>query len=259
MEMTGRMPEWKANLVSVIMPAHNSQASLEESARSVAAQTYPDWELLIVDDASTDSTLETARELALDDARIRIVPLTQNVGVAAARNHGIAAARGQYIAFLDSDDLWLPHKLKTQIEFMQNSGAAFSFAEYRRFNSSGMLSKPIKVPSRAGYEQLLRGNVIGCLTVTIDRFTIPQVSMPSIKHEDYVTWLGILRQGHVAWGIHEDLARYRLTSTSVSADKKRAASWTWNIYRHVEGLSFAKSVWCFVNYFLHAIYVRCIY
>jgi glycosyltransferase involved in cell wall biosynthesis len=257
MEMTRRMPEWKANLVSVIMPAHNSQALLEESARSVIAQTYPDWELLIVDDASTDGTLKTARELALADPRIRIVPLTRNVGVAAARNRGIAAARGQYIAFLDSDDLWLSHKLKTQIEFMRKSGAAFSFAEYRRFNGNGMLSKPIKVPSRTGYEKLLRGNLIGCLTVVIDRFTIGEVSMPSIKHEDYVTWLGILKQGHVAWGIHEDLARYRLTSTSVSADKKRAAGWTWNIYRRIEGLSIAKSIWCFANYFLHAIYVRC--
>lgn len=253
------MPEWKANLVSVIMPAHNSQAVLGESVQSVLAQTYSDWELLIVDDASTDDTLESARAYARSDPRIRIVPLARNVGVAAARNRGIEAAQGQYIAFLDSDDLWLADKLKIQIGFMKTLDAAFSFAEYRRFNAAGKLSRPVRVPTRVGYEQLLRGNVIGCLTVAIDRYKIPEISMPSVKHEDYVTWLGILKHDNVAWGIHEDLARYRLTSTSVSADKKRAAGWTWNIYRRIENLSFIKSVWCFVNYFLRAIYLRCLY
>lgn len=257
--MAGRMSEWKANLVSVIMPAHNSQALLEESVRSVICQTYSDWELLIIDDASTDGTLAIARELARTEERIRIIQLTQNAGVASARNRGIAAARGQYIAFLDSDDLWLPNKLRIQIEFMQAGGAAFSFAEYRRFDDSGMLSKPIKVPDSVRYNQLLRGNVIGCLTVAIDRFRIPEVSMPPIKHEDYVAWLGILKRGNVGWGIHQDLARYRVTSTSVSADKKRAAGWTWDIYRRIERLSLMRSIWCFANYFLHAIYVRCIY
>jgi teichuronic acid biosynthesis glycosyltransferase TuaG len=250
------MSPWKPGLVSVVMPAHNSQDSLRESVQSVLAQTYQDWELIIVDDASRDGTLTQGRRFASDDPRIRVLPLEQNVGVAEARNRGITAAQGQYLAFLDSDDLWLPNKLETQIGFMRSSGASFSFAQYRRIGRDGSLSNPVKVPRTVSYEGLLRGNSIGCLTVTIDRYQIPQVSMPSIRHEDYVTWLKILKQGHLAYGIAQDLARYRVGSSSVSSDKRRSASWTWNIYRRVEGLSLIKSAWCFLHYTARAIYVR---
>src|SRR5579864_1915413 len=134
---TKDMSAWKPGLVSIVMPTHNSQGSLGESVQSVLAQTYGDWELLIVDDASQDSTLALARQFASNDPRIRVLPLEQNVGVADARNHGISAARGQYLAFLDSDDLWLPHKLQAQIDFMRSSGAGFSFAQYRRIDRDG--------------------------------------------------------------------------------------------------------------------------
>jgi teichuronic acid biosynthesis glycosyltransferase TuaG len=211
----------------------------------VLAQTYSNWELIIVDDASRDGTLELARQFASADPRIRILPLEQNVGVAEARNRGIGASRGQYLAFLDSDDLWLPSKLQTQIDFMRSGGAGFSFAQYRRIGRDGFLSNPVKVPRS-----------IGCLTVAIDRYQIPEVSMPKIKHEDYVTWLKILKRGHIAYGIPQDLARYRVTSSSVSSDKRRSAGWTWNIYRRVEGLSLLKSAWCFLHYTARAIYIR---
>ena len=247
---------WKPGLVSVVMPAHNSQGLLSESVQSVLAQTYSEWELVLVDDASRDGTLALARQLASGDPRIRVLPLEQNVGVAEARNRGIGAASGQYLAFLDSDDLWLPNKLQTQIDFMRSSGAGFSFAQYRRIGVDGSLSNPVKVPATVTYEGLLRGNSIGCLTVAIDRFQIPEVSMPKIKHEDYVAWLKILKRGHIAYGIPQDLARYRVTSSSVSSDKRQAASWTWNIYRRVEGLSLIKSAWCFLNYTARAIYIR---
>jgi teichuronic acid biosynthesis glycosyltransferase TuaG len=253
---TIKMSSWKSGLVSVVMPAHNSENSLTESVQSVLAQTYHDWELIIVDDASRDSTLTQARRFASDDPRIRILPLEQNVGVAEARNRGINAAIGQYLAFLDSDDLWLPNKLETQIDFMRSSGTGFSFAQYRRIGRDGSLSNPVRVPRSVSYEGLLRGNSIGCLTVAIDRYQIPEISMPRIKHEDYVTWLKILRQGHIAYGIPQDLARYRVGSSSVSSDKRRSASWTWNIYRRVEGLSLIKSAWCFMHYTARAIYVR---
>lgn len=253
---TKEMSPWKPGLVSVVMPAHNSQSSVAESVQSVLAQTCQDWELIIVDDASHDGTLTQARRFASDDPRIRVVALEHNVGVAEARNRGIAAATGQYLAFLDSDDLWLPNKLETQIGFMRSNGAAFSFAQYRRIGRDGSLSNPVKVPRSVDYEGLLRGNSIGCLTVAIDRYQIPEVSMPRIKHEDYVTWLKVLKQGHIAYGIPKDLARYRVGSSSVSSDKRRSASWTWNIYRRVEGLSLIKSAWCFLHYTARAIYVR---
>jgi teichuronic acid biosynthesis glycosyltransferase TuaG len=253
---TKDMSARQSQLVSIVMPAHNSRESLSESVRSVLAQTYSDWELIIVDDASRDGTLALARQFAVDHPRIRVLPLEQNVGVAEARNRGISAARGQYLAFLDSDDLWLPDKLQIQIDFMRSSGAGFSFAQYRRIGLDGSLSQPVKVPRSVSYEGLLRGNSIGCLTVAIDRYQIPEVSMPKIKHEDYVTWLKILKQGHIAYGIPQDLARYRVTSSSVSSDKRQAASWTWNIYRRVEGLSLLKSAWCFLHYTARAVYIR---
>jgi len=253
---TNNMSAWKPGLVSVVMPAHNSQGSLSESVQSVLSQTYGDWELIIVDDASCDGTSALARQFASDDARIRVLSLAQNVGVAEARNCGINAACGQYLAFLDSDDLWLPNKLQIQIDFMRSSGAGFSFAQYRRIDRDGSLSNPVKVPRSVSYEGLLRGNSIGCLTVAIDRYRIPEVSMPKISHEDYVTWLKILKRGHIAYGIPHDLARYRVTTSSVSSDKRRSASWTWNIYRRVEGLSLLKSAWCFLHYTARAIYIR---
>jgi len=247
---------WKPGLVSVVMPAHNSQGSLSESIKSVQAQAYADWELIIVDDASRDDTLALAKQFASGDPRISVLLLEQNVGVAEARNRGIKAARGQYLTFLDSDDLWLPNKLRTQIDFMRCSGAGFSFAQYRRIGLDGSLSNPVRVPLTVNYEGLLRGNSIGCLTVAIDRYQIPEISMPKIKHEDYVTWLKILKRGHIAYGIPQDLARYRVASSSVSSNKRRSAGWTWNIYRRVEGLSVIKSAWCFLHYTARAIYIR---
>ncbi len=254
------MPEWNSNLVSVIMPAYNCQAFLKESVSSVIEQTYPGWELLIVNDASTDDTLPIARRLAATDSRIRVISLEKNGGVANARNVGVAAANGRYVAFLDSDDLWLPEKLNDadafHAEFRCSVQPSLSTAASATTEISANL---FPSPEKVSYNQLLRGNVIGCLTVVIDRTKVPDPSMPAIRHEDYVTWLRILRSGNTAFGISQDLARYRVGSGSVSADKKRAAAWTWNIYRNIEGLSLARSSWFFLNYFVHAIYVRCAY
>jgi teichuronic acid biosynthesis glycosyltransferase TuaG len=252
------MSTWQPGLVSVIMPAHNCERLLVESVRSVMSQTYREWELRIIDDASTDKTLTVANELACQDSRIHVHSRERNCGVAEARNLGISAATGQYLAFLDSDDLWLPEKLRVQIEFMRSHDVGFSFTRYRRLGHDGHLHSPIKIPAKVNYEMLLKSNVIGCLTVMIDRNKISAVSMPEVRHEDYVAWLQILKSGYVAFGIQEDLARYRLSSQSVSADKRRSASWTWSIYRQTEKLSFLKSTWCFANYLARAIYVRCV-
>ena len=239
-------------LVSVIMPLHNRENLLAESVRSVKEQTVTDWELIIVDDASSDASLALAHQLALEDSRIRVISLAENSGVANVRNIAISAALGKYLAFLDSDDLWLPLKLEIQLGFMQDSGVGFTFTQYRRFGSDGFLGPVVKVPSAVDYAGLLKGNVIGCLTAMIDRTKIGPFSMPSVRHEDYATWLYILKRGHVAVGIQEDLARYRISSESVSANKRRSALWTWQIYRRTEKLSLHYAIWCFVNYVVKA-------
>lgn len=248
--------KYTPGLVSVVMPAYNCESVLAESVASVLAQTFRNWELVIVDDASTDKSFSVAQAIASRDDRIRVIRLSTNGGVANARNQGMNAARGQYLAFLDSDDLWLPEKLRAQLEFMQRHEIGFSFTRYRRFRAKGSVSSIVRIPDSVTYERLLRGNVIGCLTVMIDRYMIPPFTMSEVGHEDYHAWLQILKTGHTAWGLQEDLARYRVSTASVSGDKSRSALWTWRIYRQLEGLSWLKTVWCFSWYSLRAICAR---
>ena len=247
--------QMRNGLVSIIMPAYNAQEFLRDSVASVMAQTYKDWELLIVDDMSTDATLSLAQLIASGDPRVQVIHLTVNGGVSNARNIGMEAALGQYLAFLDSDDLWLPDKLAIQVAFMKRNNAGFSFTSYRRCARDGRLGGLVKVPSKVSYKQLLRGNVIGCLTVMIDRRIISPFTMPKVGHEDYATWLRILKMGNLALGIQEDLARYRLSYTSVSRDKRRSSLWTWNIYRLEQKLSIIKSFWYFIHQSIRAVYL----
>lgn len=242
--------------VSIVMPAHNSGKVLADAVESVIAQTFEKWELLIVDDASTDGTLGIARRFADSDSRIRVIQLKEKAGVAAARNAAIAAAKGRYLAFLDSDDLWLPRKLEEQLAFMARTRAAFSFTQYRRFTAEGVLLRPVEIRERVVYKDLLKGNMIGCLTVVIDLTAVPAFTMPDVGHEDFATWLAILKRGHVARGLKRDLARYRISETSISAYKTRSATWTWSIYRRLENLSLAKALWYFAHYSMQALRKR---
>lgn len=227
-----------------------------ESVSSVLAQSLGAWELLIIDDASSDGALTVANELAAQDPRIRVIVLKQNRGVAHARNAGIAQARGQYIAFLDSDDLWLPDKLESQIRFMTEHKIGFSFTAYRRFGADGSIRGLIKAPRCVTYGDLLKDNVIGCLTVVIDREIVPSFFMPQAKHEDLACWLQILKSGIAAYGLQQDLARYRVSSESVSGKKRYSAVWRWRIYRDVEELSVLRAAWCFGHYSVKAVYKR---
>jgi teichuronic acid biosynthesis glycosyltransferase TuaG len=242
-------------LVSTIMPAYNCAGSIASAIESILSQSYPDWELVVVDDKSNDNTAEIAREFAARDSRIRVLCKSKNEGVARARNYGLAAARGQYVSFLDADDLWMPEKLAVQVGFLQERNAAFCFSSYSRFNGAGT-SKPVPVPEQIDYDGLLRGNVIACLTVLLDRTKIEPFKMPSVPHEDYATWLSILRAKHVAYGIPVDLARYRVSRNSLSGNKLRAAVWTWNIYRNQEELTLLRAARCFAYYVFRAISIN---
>ncbi|MBP2654425.1 MAG: putative teichuronic acid biosynthesis glycosyl transferase [Firmicutes bacterium] len=243
------MVNYNNTLVSVITPAYNSAAYIIEAMESVISQTYLQWEMIIIDDCSTDNTVEVVRQYQNKNSKIRLIKLEVNQGVANARNVGIQNAFGRFIAFLDSDDVWHKEKLGYQIAFMSKKNIGFSFTAYRQFsgcvNNCGGL---IKVPDIVDYTKLLHGNVIGCLTVVIDRQKVSFFYMRKEKHEDYIMWLSILKQGVKAYGLNEDLARYRLLNTSLSSNKKKSAVWTWYIYRNIEGLSFLKSMDCFLYY-----------
>ena len=238
-----------SDIVSIITPVYNAESFLEDTVNSVLKQTYQDWEMILIDDCSTDKSREIMEKLALMDDRIVPIYSEVNEGVANSRNKGIEKAKGRYIAFLDSDDLWKPNKLEEQVKFMKSKDIAFSFTGYEFINEDGeRLGKIISIPSKVTYNELLKYNCIGCLTVMIDKKKIDKVEMPTLKHEDFITWLSILKKDIDAYGINENLASYRKRTGSVSENKIKSATWTWNILRNIEKLNVIKASWCFANY-----------
>lgn len=232
-------------LVSIITPAYNAAAYIAETIASVLAQTYTKWEMLIVNDCSKDNTAEIVQSYAAKDKRIKLINLKQNSGAAAARNTAIQNANGRYIAFLDSDDLWKKEKLQKQIEFMQQNGYAFTFTTYEHFRDTKKnVQNIVKVSKSLNYNQALKGNQIGCLTVMLDRKQIQNIHFTKDKHEDYILWLNILKQGITAYGIQESLALYRTGNIkSISGNKLQSAIWTWKVYRESQNLSVVKSMY----------------
>ncbi len=233
------------DLVSLITPAYNAAAYIAETIESVLVQTYPNWEMLIVNDCSKDNTVEIVQSYAEKDKRIKLINLKQNSGAAVARNTAIQNAKGRYIAFLDSDDLWKKEKLQKQIDFMQQNGYAFTYTSYEHFKETKEnIQKQVQIPKSLNYQQALKGNQIGCLTVMLDRKQIANIHFTTQKHEDYILWLSILKQGITAYGIQERLALYRTgNSKSISGNKLQSALWTWKVYREFQKLSVVKSMY----------------
>lgn len=246
------------NLVSIVTPAYNTSEYIVETMESVHAQTYHNWEMLIVNDCSIDNTAKIVQSYAAKDKRIKLINLKQNSGAAIARNTAIQNAKGRYIAFLDSDDLWKKEKLQKQLKFMQQNGYAFTFTAYELFKSNKENIKNIKniVPAaiKLKYSDALKGNQIGCLTVMLDRKQISKIEFIEQKHEDYILWLNILKTGITAYGINESLALYRTgNSKSISSNKMQSALWTWNVYRKVQKLSIAQSIYYMCFYIMNGI------
>jgi len=230
------------NLVSIITPAYNSEKTIKKTIKSVIAQTYKNWEMIIVDDCSQDGTLTVVRKYLEKESRIVLVELEVNSGVASARNIGIRRANGRYIAFLDSNDLWTPDKLLRQIGFMKEVGCYFSYTAYEMIDVDGRdLGKVVTAPLQQNYRNLVKKNTIGCLTVMLDAEEIVDIEMPPMKHEDFALWLTILRRGYVAHGLDENLAKYRKHNDSLSFNKFRTASWVWRIYRDNQNISIVLS------------------
>ena len=242
-------------LVSIIMPAYNCDEFISDAISSVQAQTYTDWELIIVDDASIDMTAEICQKFAATDVRIQYIRQDHNMGVSEARNRAIRSAQGRYLAFRESDGLWLPHKLERQIRFMQSNGSPFTYTEYRQFHEDPAIPGAlIRTRDSVNYRDLLKGNDIGCLTVMLDRKAFPHIEMPHVRHEDYVTWLNLLcTSGSHAYALHEDLARYRKSTDSLTASKRRSLIWTWQVYRRTQRLSWMKSLYYLLHYAVRGI------
>ena len=245
-------------LVSIIMPSYNAARFIGESINSVLLQTYSNWELLIVDDCSKDNSVEVVRKFANIDKRVVLFSLEKNVGAAAARNVAIEHAQGQYIAFLDSDDVWDEYKLEKQLAFMKQYSYVFTFSNYYVMEENGKKTENIvKVPSSLSYHKYLRNTIIGCLTVIIDRQQTGDFKMPLIKSShDMALWLLIMKRGFKAYGLKDVLAGYRLVSTSNTAKKWKAAKDVWKVYREIEGLSVLYAAYCFCGYAINAVLKR---
>ena len=244
-------------LVSIITPSWNVERLIGETIESVQAQTFGDWELLIADDCSTDQTPAVVGRYAGQDPRIKLIRQPRNGGPALARQAAIDHAQGRYLAFLDSDDLWLPSKLERQLAFARKMGAPLSYTGFRRIDETSTITgRLITVPERLTYKQLLKNTAIATLTALVDRQLAGKVAMKNEPYDDFCLWLSILKPGLVAYGLNEDLARYRVRVKSVSSRPLRSAGWVWHIYRNVEHLPPLKAAWCFAHWSMRAWFKR---
>ena len=235
--------------VTIIMPSYNSEKFIIESVESVLVQTYSNWELIIVDDCSPDDSNRIITKYVDNDSRIKLIKLQKNSGPAVARNTAIEAANGRYIAFLDSDDVWLPNKLETQINFMHDNDLAFTYSSYRLVGEDNEHLGVFITKDKISYFDMLKTCSVGCLTAIYDTEKIGKQYMPLIlKRQDYGLWLKILKLIGETRGILEPLATYRIRKNSVSSNKVKAAKYQWKIYREIEKLSFLKSLYYFVFY-----------
>lgn len=247
-------------LISIVVPVHNSAKFIVDTIKTVHQQTCENWELILVDDASSDNSLEaiseTASKLEISD-KVRIIKREKNGGAARTRNAGIKAARGRFLAFLDADDLWAHDKLARQVDFMRENDCAFSFTGYEFADASGRPNgKVVSVPARISYKQALKNTTIWTSTVMFDmeKLAVDDVLMPDVRRgQDTATWWKVLKKIDYAYGLNEVLSFYRRSAGSLSSNKLTALKRTWNLYRNVEGLGFCKSCECFIVYCFNAV------
>lgn len=241
-------------VVSVITPVYNAEKFLQETIDSVLKQTYKDYEYLLVDDCSTDSSADIVKEYAENDNRVKYIKLKENSGAAVARNTGLEHAQGRYIAFVDSDDLWYPEKLEKQLTFMQENNEAFTYTKYEHITEDGEIQSAPDFPERLNYSGLLKNTAIACSTVVIDREVIGDFRMPLVrKGQDTATWLKILRDHDYAYLVDEILNQYRGREGSLSSNKIDALKRTWNTYRNLENLLLPKALYYFTFYIWNAV------
>lgn len=244
------------SLISIITPVYNAEKFLEQTLQSIHSQTYKNFEaLLILDKNSTDESSAIIDRWAAKDARFRVLRNLPQGGVSFNRNHGISLATGDFICFLDSDDLWESQKLTLQLKFMIENNLNFSCAGFNKISEDGLpLPIIITPPAKFDYTQLLKNNQIGCLTVMLSKKLAQTVQFQDVMHEDMVYWIQLLHKTQFAFGIPQVLASYRVVHGSRSSNKFIAAKARWHILRHIEKLTFFKSSFFFMHYAFSAIF-----
>lgn len=250
----------KNGLVSIIVPVYNSEKFILDTINCIKKQTYNEWELIIVDDCSTDDSYKIIKKEMNKDKRIKYYCQKENGGPALARNKGIDVAKGEFICFIDSDDLWDNNKLEKQIAFMEDNDCAFSYHSYEFADENCVpTGKKVIAKDVLKYNEALKNNIISTITVMFNLTKIEKelIKMPNIKYvEDTATWWQILRNGYVAYGIPYIFSYYRRIPKSNSSNKLRTQKPLWYLYRKVEKLSFLKSLYCLFWKNIHAIMRR---
>ena len=243
------------NRISIVVPVYNAADFILETIDMVRQQTYENFELILVDDASTDNSIELIESAISSDNRIKLIKKCSNAGAAAARNAGIGAATGRYLAFLDADDIWPANKLEKELAFLKEKKAAFVFTAYEFGDeNANPTGKIVHVPETLTFKEALSRTVIFTTTVMIDMEVLPKdkIFMPQIESEDTATWWTILKGGTVAYGLDEVLATYRRPAKSLSSNKFAAIRRIWGLYRKIAGLSPVASLFYFVGWAIRA-------
>lgn len=245
-------------LISIVVPVYRAERYIEETMDCVRAQTYPHWELLLVEDCGPDRSREIIEQYIqrTGDTRIRLLTHSTNLGAARARNLGVNEAKGRYLAYLDADDLWTPDKLEKELAFLKEKQAAFVFTGYEFADENGKgTGKIVRVPATITYKEALKNTTIFTSTVMFDmeQLSKEQVQMPQIKSEDTALWWRILREGYAACGLDQNLVKYRRAGKSLSSNKLEALRRIWNLYRKAEGMSVPKSAWHFCFWAVRAV------
>ena len=248
-------------LVSIITPTFNSEKFILETIQSVQNQIYQNWEMIIVDDGSSDGTVAIINQITLKDKKIYLYKLEKNSGTGIARNVALGKALGKYIAFLDADDLWKPEKLQKQIRFLQDKNLPFTFSFYECIDEQGKsLRKRVEAPTDLKYRQLFYCNYIGNLTGIYDVSYFQKLEISSIrKRQDWMLWLTILKQIKTAKPVPESLAFYRIRQNSISAPKFELLKHNFAVYRNFHGLNLLASLFCMVGFLFTQLLVKPLY
>ncbi len=249
----------KNKLVSIIVPVYNAEKFIIETIESIKKQTYKNWELILVDDISTDKSIKIIKKYIKENKELNItlIELKEKGYTAVARNTGIEYSKGNYITFLDADDLWEKNKLKKQVSFMNKNNYEFTFHNYEFANEEGLGNgKIVEVPTKITYKQSLKNTTIWTSTVmlNIDKLSKETIKMPNVRRgQDTACWWKILKTIEAAYGLNENLAFYRRTNESLSANKLTALKRTWHLYRKVEKLNILTSTYNFCWYVFNAV------
>ena len=250
----------KDDLISIIIPVYNCEKYIARTIETVKSQIYTNWELIIVNDGSKDDSLNEIQEQIQDiKEKVKLINSNKNQGAAKARNAALEVASGKYIAYLDADDLWEKGKISKQINFMKNNNIIFSYTSYARIREDGTFLNIVKAPKMMGYKDLLKSTIMLTSTIMIDISKVPKeiLKMPNLKiAEDTQTWLNILKTGVTAYGLDENLAKYRKRKGSASYNKIESTIGIWKVYRKYQSIGVIKSSYYILLHILNAIKKR---